>query len=106
MAAQKSRPWEEDPASILNMAAVPPVPHFPTAPTNILKRSAPCLTSYSPGNPAGGRRRRRRQAGREEVGLPLGPHHLHWPHHFSAGQAAHSSNGWQFQFVTFLCHNF
>lgn len=38
-------------------------------------------------------------AGREEVGLPWGPHHLLGPHCFGA---AYSSNGWWFQFVTSL----
>lgn len=43
--------------------------------------------------------------GERKWACPVGPHHLHWPHRFSAAQAAHSSNGWQFRFVTFLWYN-
>lgn len=89
-------------------AAAPSAPHSPTAPTNTPKTPAPCLTSCSPGREARLCEKDGEEAGREGGSgpAPLGSHHLHWPHHFSAGRAAHSSNGWQFQFVTFLCYNF
>jgi hypothetical protein len=79
-------------ASVHTLAAATPAQASPDKPGG----PVPGLTSCSPGKPAGVRKM---QAGREEVGLPWGPYHLHQPHCFAA---AYSSNGWRFLFVTSL----
>lgn len=61
-----------------NMAAAPSVPHSllppQTHPKGLLLASFPAALGSLLVRGGG------RQGGREEVGLPLGPHHLHWPH--------------------------